>query len=83
MREIGLFEAKTKLSALCAEVAERGEGMMITRRGRPWVRLEPLEAAETPRATVWAERDRLDRGKGVGKKPLPLPGGEGENPPVW
>jgi prevent-host-death family protein len=44
MRSVGLFEAKTRLSALCAEVAEGGDPLIVTRRGVPWVRIEPIRA---------------------------------------
>lgn len=40
MREVGLFEAKNKLSALLDEV-ENGEEVIITRRGRRVARLVP------------------------------------------
>ena len=35
MREVGMFEAKTHLSALVEEVA-RGETVIITKRGHRW-----------------------------------------------
>jgi prevent-host-death family protein len=38
MREIGAFEAKTKLSALL-DLVEAGEEIVITRRGKPVARL--------------------------------------------
>ena len=37
--EIGIFEAKTKLSELCSKVAETGREYVITRRGRPVARI--------------------------------------------
>lgn len=40
MREIGAFEAKTRLSELLAD-AEAGETILITRRGLPVARLGP------------------------------------------
>lgn len=40
MREIGAFEAKTRLSELLA-AAEAGETILITRRGLPVARLVP------------------------------------------
>jgi prevent-host-death family protein len=43
MAEIGSFDAKNKFSELLAK-AERGEEIVITRRGRPVARLVPLEA---------------------------------------
>jgi prevent-host-death family protein len=39
--EVGTFEAKNKLSALI-ERAERGEEIIITRRGRPVAKLVPF-----------------------------------------
>jgi prevent-host-death family protein len=41
MSEIGMHEAKTKLSQL-VERAERGEEIVITRNGTPAVRLTPM-----------------------------------------
>lgn len=38
MREIGLFEAKNRLSELVGD-AEKGEEIVITRRGKPAARL--------------------------------------------
>jgi prevent-host-death family protein len=42
MDEIGLFEAKNRLSEL-VDRAERGEETVITRRGRPVAKLVPLD----------------------------------------
>lgn len=42
MNAVGLFEAKTKLSELCARVAETGTPLVVTRRGKPLVRIEPI-----------------------------------------
>ena len=41
MSEIGLFEAKNKLSALVGR-AEKGEEITITRRGTPVAKLVPV-----------------------------------------
>lgn len=41
MREVGAFEAKTRLSELLSAV-EAGETVTITRRGRPVARLVPV-----------------------------------------
>lgn len=43
MDEIGSFEAKNKLSELLLK-AERGEEIVITRRGRPVAKLVPVSA---------------------------------------
>lgn len=41
-REVGLFEAKTHLSELVADV-EGGDSITLTRRGKPVARLVPVE----------------------------------------
>jgi prevent-host-death family protein len=43
MTEVGMHEAKTKLSQL-VERAERGEEIVITRNGKPAVKLAPIAA---------------------------------------
>jgi prevent-host-death family protein len=45
MREIGAFEAKNKLGTLLDWV-ERGDEVLITRRGRPVARLVPHAAPQ-------------------------------------
>ena len=42
MREVGAFEAKSRLGALLDQV-ERGEEIVITRRGRAVARLVPAQ----------------------------------------
>ena len=42
MREIGAFEAKNKLGSLL-DAVERGEEIVITRRGKPVARLVPAQ----------------------------------------
>jgi prevent-host-death family protein len=48
MAEIGAFEAKNKLSELLERV-ERGERVVITRRGKPVVEMIPFTEAEARR----------------------------------
>lgn len=43
METIGIFEAKAKLSEICEHVASSKEPMVVTRRGKPLVRILPLE----------------------------------------
>ena len=65
MYEIGTFEAKNKLSALLERV-ERGEEILITRRGKPVAMLVPairvpsLEAAHEAANRI-LERSRSPR----------------------
>lgn len=42
MKTIGIFEAKTKLSDICNEVARTHLPVIITRRGAALVRIEPM-----------------------------------------
>jgi prevent-host-death family protein len=44
MTTVGAFDAKTNFSALL-ERAERGEQILITRRGKPVARLMPIATA--------------------------------------
>lgn len=64
MRQIGAFEAKNRLGALLDEV-ERGEEILITRRGKPVARLVPAESGfDRERARAAAE-GLLETSKGV------------------
>jgi prevent-host-death family protein len=44
---VSVREANQDLSGLLARVAERGEGYVITKRGRPIARLLPMEEDDT------------------------------------
>jgi len=70
MRTVGIFEAKAKLSELCDQVARSGEGIMVTRRGKPLVRIEP---AETDRHSVWEDREEYVARRGKMKEEFDLP----------
>lgn len=64
MREVGILEAKTNLSALIEAVERGGEEIVITRHGRRVARLTPDvgDAAPTPpRAVSGAELLRISR----------------------
>jgi prevent-host-death family protein len=43
MKKIGIFEAKTRLSEICDEVARTQEPVTITRRGLELVLIEPVQ----------------------------------------
>lgn len=47
MKHVGMFEAKTNLSALVEEV-EKGGTVVITRHGKPVAKLVPAQAELTP-----------------------------------
>ncbi len=42
MKTVGLFEAKTKLSEICDQVSKSGQAVVITRRGKPLVRIDSI-----------------------------------------
>lgn len=65
MIEVGAFEAKNKLSALLERV-ERGEEVLITRRGKPVARLVPVTPPLLDVAAARAEVARIvKRARGV------------------
>jgi prevent-host-death family protein len=67
--EVGVFEAKTRLSELVEQVASGGEDVLITRRGRPAARLVPLDrpdsAIEDALALLTAARSASRVGDGT------------------
>ncbi len=53
MKTIGIFEAKTHFPALCESVASTRTPVMVSKRGRPLVMIEPLtEEMTTGRADI-------------------------------
>ena len=73
MIAIGLFEAKTKLSEICERVAAKGVAVILTRRGRPLVRIEPLKAAPGGRKSVWDRRVDYEKKHGPLTEAFELP----------
>ena len=68
MSTVGAFEAKTHFSALLERV-ERGEEIVITRRGKPVARLTPANPARDPaaaKAVIARIRDRA-KAHGLGR----------------
>jgi prevent-host-death family protein len=60
MAQVGMHEAKTKLSQL-VERAESGEDIVIARNGKPVVRLVPVASASSLASVrgVWRGRVRV------------------------
>lgn len=58
MRALGIFEIKTKLSQICEEVARTNEEVLVTRRGKPFVRIVPISHKEAGGSEVWEVRER-------------------------
>jgi prevent-host-death family protein len=59
MAEIGMHEAKTKLSQL-VERAEHGEEIVITRNGKPAVRLAPISTPSSLASVRGAWRGQVE-----------------------
>jgi len=58
MTQVGMHEAKTKLSQL-VERAEAGEDIVIARNGKPVARLVPVAATASLASVRGAWRDRV------------------------
>jgi prevent-host-death family protein len=61
MTRVGIFEAKAKLSEICEGVARSGESVVVTRRGKPLVRIVPVLAESS---SVWEDRAKYIARKG-------------------
>jgi prevent-host-death family protein len=70
MKTVGLFEAKTRLSEICDEVARTGNSVTVTRRGKPLVRIDPVEV---DRFSVWEDRAEYIATRGRMKEEFDLP----------
>ena len=77
MKTIGIFDAKTRLSELCREVAESGESIVIERRGTPIAELS------YPRSKRKASRGILDDLAAFQAKEGPLDSSAPDFPEVW
>ena len=64
MTSIGLFEAKTRFSEICERVASTRAAVVVTRRGTPLVRIEPLGKGEDKLDSVWERRARYEKKHG-------------------
>lgn len=52
MKSLGIFETKNRLSEVCEEVLRNREPLIVTRHGKPMVRIVPYEEA-SPAQSVW------------------------------
>jgi len=73
MNEIGLFEAKTKFSEICEQVAAKGKAIIVTRRGKPLVKIGPISEANTKPSSVWDRRAKYERRHGRVTEDFVLP----------
>jgi prevent-host-death family protein len=77
MKTIGIFEAKTRLSEICDEVARSGVGVVVTRRGKPLVRIDPVAA---DRFSVWEDREEYIAREGRLREEFDVPSRSPELP---
>lgn len=70
MKNIGLFEAKTKLSEICDQVMKQKEPVLITRRGKPLVRIDPIEENGLE---IWDLADKFKKAHSSIKDDILLP----------
>jgi prevent-host-death family protein len=70
---IGLFEAKTKLSEICTQVAANGQPVVLTRRGKPLVRIEAIRQPKGKTKTVWDRRVEYEKKHGALTEEFTLP----------
>jgi prevent-host-death family protein len=70
MKSVGIFEAKTRLSEICEEVARSGVGVVVTRRGKPLVRIDPIER---DRFSVWEDREEYVAERGRMREEFEIP----------
>jgi prevent-host-death family protein len=62
MKTVGIFDAKTRLSEICETVAATREPVLVTRRGTPVARIEPVTDAKSD---VWERRERFVQEYGI------------------
>lgn len=75
MKLVGIFEAKTHLSEICEEVAAGGEPVTVTKRGKPLVRIDPVDpepmTVKQRREAYMARDGRDERDDAVDFEPPP------------
>ena len=73
MKAIGLFEAKTKFSEICEQVAAQGVTVLVTRRGKPLVTIAPIPAPKGRPLSVWDRRADFEQKQGRFTEDFSLP----------
>jgi prevent-host-death family protein len=76
VKALGLFEVKTRLSELCQEVADTGESVTVTKRGKPLVRIVPLAADAERSSSVWELREQEEVAHGAWTEDFEIPARE-------
>ena len=75
MKMVGIFEAKTKFTALCEEVVRTGLPTLVQKRGQPLVMVSPAPTGlSADRADILSDLKEWDANHGRG---------HGDFPEVW
>lgn len=70
MKMMGLFEVKNRFSEVCDDVATKGVPCVVTRRGKPLVKIIPIEEEKE---SVWSTVAESQAKYGKIKEELELP----------
>lgn len=70
MRMMGLFEVKNRFSEVCDEVMRTGGPCIVTRRGKPLVKIIPIEEEQE---SLWSTVEESQAKYGKIKEELELP----------
>ncbi len=70
VKSFGLFDAKNRLSEICDQVARSGEPCTVTRRGKPLVRIVPVDESS---GSVWDTVEEAQARYGPITEELELP----------
>lgn len=73
MQTLGMIEASAQLTQLCEEVYLTKEPIVLTRKGRPFVRSEPIRFASQPSSAIWERRSAFIKQHGESPVEFDLP----------
>ena len=73
METIGIFEAKTRLSEICERVSKTNEPILITKRGIPLVKIDPIKKNENNQSEIWNLRKKFIKDNGQINDELDIP----------
>jgi prevent-host-death family protein len=59
MITLGIFEVKARISEICERVKQTGEPIVITKRGVPMVRIEPIIEEPAGVSEIWRLRQEF------------------------
>jgi len=71
MKTMGIFEAKTKFSEICDMVDKSKEPILITKRGVPVVKINPV--INTKKSEIWNMREKFIKENGEIDIDIPIP----------